>query len=707
MKKNFAVIILILCAVFVLLPCAVFAETVSGECGASVKWTFDDDGTLTVSGEGAMEDYQMYPPAPWCDENIIHKIKSVKIENGVTSVGSYAFAFADKIENVSIADSVSTIGDGAFSQCSSIAEITVPSGVTHIGNGVFKNCLSLSAVNADGGGFVSEDGVLFDKDKTEIIVYPPAKDADVYSLPDGVLKIHDSAFYSCKTLTEINIPDSVREIGDWAFDYCYGLTSAKLGSNLWRVGDYAFENCKALAEITVPDSVTYLGQRAFCSCINLKTARVGNGVTELKSSAFNSCAALDSVILPNTLKTIGDYVFNSCDALVEINIPSGVKTIGESAFAHCNALSEIAVPSSVETIGKNAFYGCAALARANISDGVLSIGADAFYRCDKLVEINIPNSVTEMGKSAFYMCESLASVTLGDALLSIPEDAFYGCGKLQNVHIGGSVETIGSSAFNGCKKIADINIPASVTRIERYAFNLCTGLKDVYYDGTRSQWDEITIGTMNKRLLDAVLHCAEDLPIPEIEIDYAAETLTGFENGGAYTIDGEAVSPENGALAIGEYIGKTIAIVKKGGENTSDSMPQTLTIPPRPAAPSATSAPVTRLGENDGKIIGVSVEMEYRPKGGDWRDCPENDITGLDTGSYEIRLKATESRFHGETENIFVDLICVKITAMYDGVFLDDLNIEKVNLSEITPHENNGTSKIFYRYSLDGMKPVM
>ncbi len=144
-------------------------------------------------------------------------------------------------------------------------------------------------------------------------------------------------------------------------------------------------------------------------------------------------------------------------------------------------------------------------------------------------------------------------------------------------------------------------------------------------------------------------------PTPNIQIDYADETLTGFALDGRYTIDGEAVTPADGALPAAGYMGRTISIVKKGDGSTIDSAAQALTVPARPAAPSVTAVNETAEGASDGKITGVSADMEYSADGGStWTSCSGTEVTGLAPGAYQVRTKATDTAFAGEAAAVTV-----------------------------------------------------
>ena len=157
----------------------------SGTCGDHLTWTLDSEGTLTISGEGEMEDDNH----PW--NNSIEKIKTVIIENGVTSIGDDAFYKCSSLTSIELPSSVTRIGDSALLGCSSLTSIELPSSVTSIGNYAFEDCRSLISI----------------------------------TIPDSVMSIGNGAFYYCSSLTKITTPSSVTSIGAEAFEGCTALPS--------------------------------------------------------------------------------------------------------------------------------------------------------------------------------------------------------------------------------------------------------------------------------------------------------------------------------------------------------------------------------------------------------------------------------------------------------------------------------------------------
>ncbi len=487
----------------------------SGTCGANVMWKLED-GTLTISGTGAMEDY-VSTKSPWHANN--NKIAKVIIQDGVTSIGISAFQECSGMTRITIPNSVISIRECAFRECSSLTEITLPNNMTGIGWEAFLKCSSLTKI----------------------------------TIPNGVTGIGNRVFYGCSSLTEVTISNSVTSIGE-----------------------SAFEDCRNLTEMTIPDSVTNIAGRAFFGCNSLKgKIIIPNGMTDVGYGMFLGCRSLTEITIPNSVTRIGGDAFTGCSGLTEIIIPNSVTSIGESAFQGCSGLTEIIIPNSVTSIGVSAFRNCSGLTGITLSDSVTYIGASVFMYCRNLKRILIPSSVTYIGDEAFQYCSGLTEITIPDGVTIIENSAFAGCSSLAGIALPNSVTDIGNSAFRNCSNLAGIVLPNSMTGIGEYTFFECSRLteitipksikyigynafsgadclSDIYYDGNESDWQNIEIQEYNEKLTTATKH------FNSVADEPASETVDGtLRSGDGWTIrwnctykrDSEGI-PKEGRLEV-------------------------------------------------------------------------------------------------------------------------------------------------------------
>ncbi len=409
---------------------------------------------------------------------------------------------------------VTSIGNQAFYGCRALTSVTIPSSVTSIGDSVFSGCRSLTSINVDSanGYYCSIDGLLYNKDATELICYPGG--AKAVTIPSSVTSICDYAFCECSALVSVTIPSSVTSIGDGAFRGCSALTSVTIPSSVTSIGWSAFSGCSSLTSVTIPEGVTSIDGSAFHGCSALTSVTIPSSVTSIGDRAFECCTSLTSVTIPEGVTSIGVCAFSVCSSLTSVTIPSSVTSIGYGAFNGCPSLTSIkvdsangyycsidgllynkdateliccpggakavAIPSSVTSIGNGAFHGCSALTSVAFPSSVTSIGSSAFYECSALASLTIPSSVTSIGGYAFDGCSALTSVTIPSSVTSIGDHAFYGCSSLTSVTIPSSVTSIGYSAFYGCSALTSVTIPSSVMSIGSDAFYGCRGLKTVY-----------------------------------------------------------------------------------------------------------------------------------------------------------------------------------------------------------------------------------
>ena len=377
------------------------AEVVDDEgmCGKNVKYKFTaSTGELRISGIGDMDNYNYASEHPWAlyDDDFI---KSIIIEDGVSSIGKASFNVCRNLVSVYIPESVKSIGDSAFGLCDSLTEIKIPKSVTSIGEYAFNYCSSLVSVE----------------------------------IPDNVISIGDNAFRDCSRLTSINvgqnnnsyksvdgvlysknvetlikcpegksgglcIPNSVNSIGDYAFYRC-NLSLIEIPNNVTVIGDYAFYICMKLESIRIPINVTSIGNYAFDTCTSLRSLEINNDYVVSQLNIIFPKSPIELITLGSTIKNIAQDSFDGLNGLTQINVDennSNYRSIDGVLF-NKNLTALIRFPE-----GKAGSY--------TVPRAVDSIGGNAFESCDKLNSVKIPSSVTFIGDNAFSGCTSLSSV---------------------------------------------------------------------------------------------------------------------------------------------------------------------------------------------------------------------------------------------------------------------------------------------------------
>ena len=621
MKKRILSFALVLCFVLTLLPAA-FADSAptSGTCGENVTWRLDGN-KLTISGTGDMYDYDdsWDNSAPWKRE------------------------YGDMITEVVIKQGVTSIGDHAFEWLGNLTSVQLPSGLKSIGASAFRYCYDLESINvsADNSTYSSEEGVLFNKDKTELLMYPAAKTNTSYTVPSSVVRIGEWAFSDCESLESISLPEGLTTIGSAAFAGC-GLKSITIPSSVIEIEDYSYgdnlesinvsagnrtyssENgvlfnknktellmyprAKADSSYTVPGSVVRIDDDTFWRCYNLKEIIVSEGVSSIGYRAFGVCDNLESITLPESLTKIdlsavlgcdklksitipsgvteivdenpdagamvgnsieninvsaGNKVFSSENGVVfnkdktelilypaakadnsytvpngvvsiaesaflrsklkSVTIPNGVKNIGNSAFSVCLSLEKITIPNSVTSMGEYAFLMCRSLTSVTMPNNISKISYGTFNDCESLKNITIPSSVKSIDHNAFAGCHSLEKITIPDSVTYMGEGVFDWCSSLASVTIPNNISQIGSRAFRGCENLKSVTIPGGVKSICKEAFYGCYILSDVYYKGTAAQWEKVIVDMGNNPLDNATIHYASPKPAaPALKITTSA-----------------------------------------------------------------------------------------------------------------------------------------------------------------------------------------
>ena len=288
-------------------------------------------------------------------------LANVVISNSLGSIGRLAFAECDSLTAIIIPDTVTSIGDEAFLYCRGLTGVIIPANITSIGNAIFGGCTGLAEIEVNEGNnnYSSQDGILFNKDKTTLVMYPAGKSGG-YIIPNGLECIGDYSFKACTGLTNVVIPNSVMNIGEGAFSYCSSLAAINMGSSVESIGDTAFSACISLETVVVPDSVTYIGDGAFLLCDSLEKFVIGGSVRHIGNSAFLG-TGIDKLSLPLSVTEYGVFgnqgPFAGMTKLSDIVFEKGTTAIPDNALTGISGDVNVYVPKSVTSISAISGFG--------------------------------------------------------------------------------------------------------------------------------------------------------------------------------------------------------------------------------------------------------------------------------------------------------------------------------------------------------------
>lgn len=510
----------------------------SGSCNSDISYTFEN-GTLTLTGAGAIPDYDDLGKRPW--DGFKSVILKIVIGDGITSIGKNAFAFSD-VRTVTLANSVTTIGKYAFNESLYLKDIVLPANLQTIGSYAFRAC------NLSGN----------------------------FDIPATVTTIENNAFERCYNINKIVFKGTtLPDIGWSTFDYepnrsfvvpagytfideskwkdeykANFLVEGKCGENaefvyiasekLLRItgtgaiGDYTLNsqpwtNFKdKITEIEIKDGITSIGSHAFGEFSNLDEITIPSSVKTVGDHAFYNCSSLKWFGDNDYVETVGDYAYAGCSALASIGLLA-VKSIGEGAYRNCSMLSAVTFGSKVlPTVGSLAFdgndserkfftevgysfkdektwtddYKSAIVVKGknytysyNPTTKTLTISGKGPmedyesqsmpWHAHKAAEhVIVEGDLESIGNCAFYEFTDMKDITLPGTVKSIGLAAFGYCRSLSSVTLPEQLREIGENAFLTCQSLTEVTIPASVTTIGKSAFESCEALLKVNLEPT-------------------------------------------------------------------------------------------------------------------------------------------------------------------------------------------------------------------------------
>ena len=388
-------------------------EIASGTCGENLIWTLREDGTLIISGNGAMTNYgtqqdSIQPPFIW-----MTTATAIEIKNGVTTIGDNAFGGCRHVTKVSLPTSLVSIGTYAFNFCTQLKQIEIP-----------KNTITLKAHAFNGCALES------------------------IKIPDGTAKIESGLFYACNFLEKIELPKSITVVGEAAFlsTNLKEITYAGSKEQWKKIEISAYNEKLQSAVINCLDDVKASGNCGESLVWQLNEA----GVLTISGNGEMPDYETGSAVQPEEWKTAQSLI-----------IQDGVTKIGKYTFDRCTALEDAEISGTVKTIEDSAFFSCTSLENILLHDGIETIAASAFNGCSSLQGVVLPHSVTAVGRRAFQGATSLTHVDIMSQIVELPAGIFNHCNSLERVRLPQSIQKIASHAFRGCDNLADIYFDGS------------------------------------------------------------------------------------------------------------------------------------------------------------------------------------------------------------------------------------------------------
>ena len=224
------------------------------------------------------------------------KLTKIHIPSEVTRIDNWAFEGCSSLADFEMPDQLTSIGEDAFSGCSSLTVIDIPKTVETIGEGAFVGCRQLKEfrVDKDNSAYCSVDGVLYTKDRSNLITYPNQK-GSVFTIPDTVTEISYAAFLACDNLVKVEIPETVVTLGRGVFQKCSSLKEAELSETMDSTGYYTFADCDSLTDV-----------------------RLHSGITTITSCSFKNSRGLEEITIPENVSVVGISAFRNCSGLKRI-----------------------------------------------------------------------------------------------------------------------------------------------------------------------------------------------------------------------------------------------------------------------------------------------------------------------------------------------------------------------------------------------------
>lgn len=385
----------------------VYAQEYSGTCGdedSSVTWTLDTaTKILRISGNGAIKDFFHYDEGDTEEETEVirpiiteewhaykSKIEFIMIDEGITSIGSFAFYGLSRLQYIYFPDTLTDIKDHALKNCKILNNVTIPPNVTHIGERAFGDCNGIEKI----------------------------------VLPEGLPVIDRAAFKDCRKLVSVKLPSTLTCIDALGFYGCESLESIVIPEGVQTLGGKAFKKCSKLVYVYLPSTISNIEQGNFEECTSLRYINIPHGVKKISTNLFHNCGNLQRIILPITVTSILPAAFDGCEKIQILGATEYVENYAvqnniEFIDTRIQSNNLIYAPINnreVTVVGYSGKLFSANIPKEVNGYKVTSIWNKAFEYSYDLTSITIPSTITKINNTAFRYCYDLVEVTNNSSL---------------------------------------------------------------------------------------------------------------------------------------------------------------------------------------------------------------------------------------------------------------------------------------------------
>ena len=408
-------------------------EPYRGTCGAqgdNLTWSLSCDGTLTISGTGAMVHYWAYEDIPWWKYR--GSIQRIVIEEGVTTIGNHAFVQCSNLTSVSLPNTLTAISVLAFGHCTGLSTLVIPSSVTSMAGMFIHNTPSLTDVYVSWTGDAVPDmpADIHPHDASQKRLHIPCGQADAY-----VAKGWNNRF----TLPGV-ISGTCGDNVQWTFESCNGTLSI-FGTG--AMSNYPGLNMPwkshraSITSVVISDGVTSIGYNAFNGCSNLTSVTIPPSVTSIEQNAFYGCYAMESLYITDLAAWCNVEFGVSVEAtpFMRNNYNSGSTEYlgGGNLYLNGTLVTTLTIPDGITEIKNLTFLGCSSITSIDFNQ-VTTIGSASFKGCHGLTSVTLPEGVTSL-KNAFPYCTQLLSISIPASLTSLASQTLYHSDALTDIYV--------------------------------------------------------------------------------------------------------------------------------------------------------------------------------------------------------------------------------------------------------------------------------